>query len=80
MRDPKNRDVMSQLYRIMEKYETPPVSCDHEGSIEYFETVMFDVKKVFDANVGNEFAEKLCLALYDAIGERFKKSTKIVEG
>lgn len=72
MKDTNTREVMSRLYRIIEKYEEPP-GVTGEDPESYFSRAMVDIKSVYDDYSNNEFAKTLSIAVYDALGKRFKK-------
>lgn len=72
MIDPNNREVLTRVYRLVEKYETPPKYQFADDATEYFIGALNDFKKLIDEFPGNDFARHLCFGLYDALDERFK--------
>jgi len=72
MKDPRNREMMSKLYRMIEKYETPPKTSGTDEQQEYFSEAMADCQELYSEFEGNAFAECLIAAVYDAIGKRWK--------
>lgn len=72
MIDPNNREVLTRVYRLVEKYETPPKYQFADDATEYFTGALQDLKKVIDDFPGNDFARCLCLGVYDALDVRFK--------
>lgn len=74
MKNPENRDVMTRLYRLIEKYETPPKIEYLEDALEYFKQVLNDCVSVYDSYKDNAFAARLSIALYEAIERRFKET------
>lgn len=72
MIDPNNREVLTRVYRLVEKYETPPKYQFADDATEYFSEASKELKHVIDEFPGNDFARRLCMGLYDAIDDRFK--------
>lgn len=72
MIDPNNREVLTRVYRLVEKYETPPKYQFSDDAEEYFTGVLKELKQVIDDFPGNDFARCLCLGIYEALEERFK--------
>lgn len=72
MIDPNNREVLTRVYRLVEKYETPPKYQFSDDAEEYFIGVLKELKQVIDDFPGNDFARCLCLGMYEALEERFK--------
>lgn len=77
MIDQNNREVLTRVYRLVEKYETPPKYQFSDDATEYFVGALKDFKEVIDEFPGNDFARCLCLGLYDALDERFKAVNKL---
>ena len=73
MKNPENRDIMTRLYRLIEKYETPPKIEYAEDAAEYFTEALLDCTSVYDSHKDNEFATDLAVALYGALEKRFKR-------
>lgn len=71
MENPQNREIMARLYRIVERYETPPQIEYADDGVDYFLKVQKDVLGVFEDYKGNEFARELALGLYSALEQRF---------
>lgn len=74
MKNPENRDIMTRLYRLIEKYETPPKIEYAEDAHEYFTEALLDCTSVYDSYKDNEFATELAIALYGALEKRFKRT------
>lgn len=77
MIDPNNREVLTRVYRLVEKYETPPKNQFADDATNYFVGILKDIKSVIDEFPQNGFAWYLCLGLYDALDERFKAVNKL---
>lgn len=77
MTDPKNRDVLTRIYRLVEKYETPPKIVYSDDAEEYFSHALSDCKAVMDEFPTNSFACLLAMAVYDALDERFKAANEL---
>lgn len=77
MVNPDNREIMAQLYRIMEKYEKTPVVSYSDEAVRYFEGVRDDIMAILSAHAGNEFARELTLGLYNALDSRFRSHNKM---
>lgn len=68
MKDPQNREMMTELYRIMERHETPPADRDRIG--DFIEGAMVDLNTFYTkwwVHGGNQFARELSHAMYRAI-------------
>lgn len=74
MKNPENRDVMTRLYRLIEKYETPPKIEYLEDALEYFKQALSDCVNVHDTYKDNAFASCFSFALYEALERRFKET------
>lgn len=72
MIDPNNREVLTRVYRMVERYETPPKIRFADEATDYFTGVLNDMKPIWEEFPGNDFVRCLCFGLYDALGERFK--------
>lgn len=77
MKDPANREIMSRLYRIIERYEDTPKIVYLEDGEKYFADVLNDVKQIFDDFPESEFAKELALGLYAALNQRFEKKNDL---
>lgn len=73
MKDPNNREIMTRLYRLIEKYETPPRIIYVDDGTKYFSEIANELSECYNTFKENEFAKELFIAFYNAIGERFKK-------
>lgn len=71
MKDLKNREAMARIYRLIEKYEVPPVCRFADEAAEYYNQALADIKDVVDAFPGNDFVRRLGFALFDALDDRF---------
>ena len=68
MKDPQNRDMMIELYRIMEKYETPPEDREQIGG--FIDGARMDLTVFYHKwwELGrNGFAMELAHAMYRAV-------------
>ena len=74
MKDPNNREIMARLYRLLEKYETPPRIIYIDDGKKYFLEIANELSECYDTFKENEFAKEFVIAFYNAIGERFKKA------
>lgn len=72
MIDPNNREVLTRVYRLVEKYETPPKVVFEDDAEKYFSEALSDCMEIVNGFPGNRFARVLPIAVYDAIDERFK--------
>lgn len=72
MIDQNNREILTRVYRLVEKYETPPKLKYADEASDYFVEVLKDAEIVIKEFVGNDFARCLCMGLYQALEERFK--------
>lgn len=72
MKDPKNREFMAILYRLIEKYEDAPEHMYADDAAAYFKDVLKDISEQWEAWRENEFAEALFTALYGAVERRWK--------
>jgi hypothetical protein len=73
MTNPENREMMAELYRIMEKHEVPPT--DRKQYLEYFSAALADIqtfyRKWWDEKK-NPFAHRMAFALYAALSDQCK--------
>lgn len=72
MKNPENREIMSKLYRLIEKYETTPRIEYTDDGQEYFSGVLKECMRIFSEYQNNEFAQELIFAFYAALEKRFK--------
>jgi hypothetical protein len=72
MKDPKNREMMTKIYRIVEKYEVVPRFKYTDDAVTYFIGLWKECKEVFEEYKG-EFAKRFSIAIYLAISDEFKK-------
>lgn len=73
MKNPENREMMGELYRIMEKYETPPDGNDKQ--LAFFDSLLADVQVFYRKwwqEKQNPFAERMAHALYEALSDQCK--------
>jgi len=72
MKDPKNREFMAVLYRLIEKYEEAPEHLYASEATAYFKGALADIDEQYETYRGNAFAEAFFLALYGAIERQWK--------
>ena len=72
MKNQQTREMMGRVYRLIETYEEPPTVNDADEAEIYFRNVIDDCKSVFNSYPGNQFSERLSIALLHAINDRFK--------
>lgn len=72
----ENREFMSKLYRLIEKYETPLITRYTDEMEDYMKRVAADANNLFDEYKGNEFATELTMGFFTAVGERFQRYNK----
>ena len=68
MQNPQNREMMAELYRIMERYEVAPTDHDQQGS--YIDGAMVDMTTFYHKwweQGKNQFGRELAHAMYRAI-------------
>jgi len=68
MQNPQNREMMAELYRIMERYEVAPTDHDQQGS--YIDGAMLDMTTFYHKwweQGRNQFGRELAHAMYRAI-------------
>lgn len=76
MIDPNNREMMSRLYRLIEKYEKPPRIEYQDDAVDYFTEVLNDIKKIDEDFPNSVFAKRFTVALYAAVEDGFKMVNK----
>lgn len=77
MKEPKNRDLMAKLYRLVEKYETAPAMKYEDEAVGYFKEALKDCRTLESEFAGNSFALRFSVALYSAIEDQFKSANKL---
>lgn len=73
MVDSRNRELMAELYRLMERYECPPVisGADRLDKLKrYLDPLIDEVAQIVAKYSGNEFAYRLATGLYNAVDQR----------
>lgn len=76
MKNPENRELMAELYRIMERHEVPPA--DKTQYPEYFDAALTDVQVFYRRwwqEKQNPFAHRLAHALYAAFSDQCKSDS-----
>ena len=73
MKEPENREIMSRLYRLIEKYEEPPSGLFADDAAKYFAEVIADSCKLCSDFGRNEFSAEFAVAFATAIEKRFKR-------
>lgn len=76
MKDQKNRDVLTRVYRLVEKFEMPPKIIYEDEAGKYFDEALKDCKEIIEEFRGNQFAWSLCMGVYEAISDRFKAANE----
>lgn len=76
MKDPANREIMARLYRLWEKYETPPQVTGGAELSPYFQAILRDIERDFAEYKDSVFAQELTSALYFALGVYANKVNK----
>lgn len=74
MKNPENREFMTKLYRLVERYETAPRVEFADDGAEYFSGVLKECMRIFSEYQNNEFAREFVFAFYTALEERFKRT------
>lgn len=75
MQNPENRELMAELYRIMERHEVPPA--DKGQYTAYFTALMADVQVFYRKwwqEKHNPFGHHLAHALYAAFSDMCKEN------
>lgn len=72
MIDANNREVLTMIYRLIERHETPPKIEFSDDAGKYFGDLLKECKAIIDTFPGNDFARCLSVGAYDAFDERFK--------
>jgi len=76
MKDQRLREMMGKLYRLIERYETPPIIRYTDEAEEYFLGALNECRKIYN-DYDNPYARELILAFYQALGELFKSVNKL---
>lgn len=77
MVDPENREMMKDLYRLIEKYEIPLKTRYTDEMETYIKQVANECKAFYAKYACNEFAKELIFGFYTAIGERFQAENEM---
>lgn len=71
MINPNRREMMRDLYRMLEKYEMPPKDFDGEATISYYDSLFEDYRQFYERYKDDDFALPLAVALFEAIDNRW---------
>lgn len=74
MKDSRHREAISQLYRVWERYETPPT--DENLMLDYFQKLMAEINPIFEANQDDPVTAEITLALAQGLSNLATKITK----
>lgn len=77
MKDSQNRNLMTDLYRLIEKYETPLITRYTDDMEQYIRLVAKECEEFRQKYKGNFFAQELIFGFYSAIAERFQAANKM---
>lgn len=72
MKNPKHRDLMAELYRLWEKYETMPKVIYTEDSVAYWTKICEDVSAIYNKYCEDPVAKELLIGFYNGMGEEWK--------
>ena len=67
MKDQKHRDAFTDIYRVYERYETPPR--DPDVMRDYVAKLNVELNQVFNKYSDNPVAVRMCFALLDGLVE-----------
>lgn len=70
MKSQLNRDMMTDLYRMLERYEVVPKIKDADDR-EWLTAAAKEMSRFYDRYSDNEFAQEFALAFYNACSSRF---------
>lgn len=71
MTNPNRREMMRDLYRMLEKYEMPPKDFDGEATIRYYDSLWADYRQFHERYKDDDFALPLVVGLFKAIDDRW---------
>lgn len=72
MTNPQHREMMSELYRLWEKYENPPKVIYTEDSVEFWNKVCNDTTLLYNKYHDDPVAKELLIAFYSGLCEYWK--------
>ena len=75
MRSQVNRDMMTALYRMLEKFEDAPAA-ESADDRRWLTDAAKAMSTFYDAYKGNEFAQEFALAFFNACVNRWKEKNK----
>lgn len=71
MINPNRREMMRDLYRMLEKYEMPPKDFNGEATISYYDALFEDYRQFYERYKDDDFALPLVAALFETIDNRW---------
>lgn len=77
MKNPALRDMMTKLYRLVEKYEETPSIKYSDDAVKYFTQASQECASLYNEYKEFEYAKAFLIAFYDALGENFKKVNEL---
>lgn len=80
MKDQRNRDFMAELYRLIEKYETPKAVTGLQEFDQVMQPLLDDISRTATKYTGNEFAIRLLGGLYESVADRVEKISHGLKG
>lgn len=69
--------MMTDLYRLVEKYENPPEIDFQDEAEKYFADSFADIMTIYNGYPDIEFAKEFAVGLYECIDKRFQKKYKL---
>lgn len=77
MQDPRIREMMGKIYRLMEKYERVPEFKTQEEVTTFFEKALNYILKLYEDYKDNPFCEGMLIGLYSSINKIFMQTNKV---
>lgn len=77
MKNPDNREIMTRIYRLVERYEEVPRMKYTVDASDYFAGLYKECKDIYGAFPDSEIARGLTVGFYTAVWEKYKKTNPV---
>lgn len=77
MKNPALREMMTKLYRLVEKYEESPCVKYSDDAVKYFTQASHECASLYNEYKEFEYAKAFLIAFYDALDKNFKKTNEL---
>lgn len=77
MKDPRIREMMAKIYRVMERYETVPEFKTQEEVDDFFRKALDSIMELYIQYKSNPFCEGMLIGLYSSINKTFMEKNSL---